>query len=122
MSNLATNDAVTIDKYELFASELNPSTVAKLGLAGGNNFKSLMISMAPGQDVPIHSHAGYNVLLIPQTGKGTLFSVNTNPTTLETGCLYVDHEGSAFGLKNESLEPFRVLVILVSSKQIANPN
>jgi quercetin dioxygenase-like cupin family protein len=121
VNNLATESIADIDKYELLATELNSTTVAKLGLTGGNNFKSLMISMTPGQEVPIHSHAGHSVLLIPQTGTGTLFSASTNPTSLSTGCLYVDHKGSAFGLKNDSPEPFRVLVILVSSKQIANP-
>ena len=116
MSNLATDDDTDIDKYEFLIEEFSDTSVIKKVLAGGDNFKSLVINMKPGQEVPIHSHAGHSVILIPQAGEGILFRDAGSSVNLAVGALYVDHRGSSFGLQNRGIEPFRLLVILVNSK------
>ncbi len=118
MSNLVTDDAADIDKYEILIEEFSDVSVIKKVLAGGDNFKSLVINMKPGQEVPIHSHAGHSVILIPQAGGGILFRDAGSPVSLTVGALYVDPKGSSFGLQNKGSEPFRLLVILVNSKKV----
>ncbi|HNB21968.1 MAG TPA: hypothetical protein PKZ32_06120 [Candidatus Melainabacteria bacterium] len=94
-------------------AEFTEPQVAKKSVASGEGFKSIMINMLPGQEVPIHSHAGFQVLLLPQDGDGVLFDQATQ-TSLNPGSLYLDRSGSTFGLRNPNDKPFRVLVILIA--------
>jgi len=95
--------------------EYSDQNVVKKAVTSSGNFKSLVINMAPGQEVPTHSHAGHDVILIPQKGAGILFADESNQTKLVPGSIYTDHKGSTFGLRNTSDKPFQVLVILVRS-------
>jgi mannose-6-phosphate isomerase-like protein (cupin superfamily) len=94
-------------------AEFTEPQVAKKSVASGEGFKSIMINMLPGQEVPIHSHAGFQVLLLPQDGSGILFD-NDSQVNLSTGSLYIDRLGSTFGLRNPTEKPFRVLVMLIA--------
>lgn len=104
-----------IDKFELSTiDESSDQKVTRQAVASGGNFKSLLLSILSGQEVSSHSHAGYEVLLIPQKGLGSLFSEgDAGQTDLECGSIYTEHDGSSFGLRNNGSEPFQVLVILV---------
>lgn len=89
--------------------------VVRLPVDDGANFKSFVINILPGQEVPTHSHLGYEVILIPQTGSATLFSNNAKPVRLVRGSVYTDHFGATYGLRNTGSSPFQVLVILVKA-------
>ena len=89
--------------------------VVKLPVADGTNFKSYVLNILPGQEVPAHSHAGHEVILIPQTGSATLFATDAKPVRLVRGSIYTDHFGTTYGLRNTGASPFQVLVILVKT-------
>lgn len=56
-----------IDKFKLSTiDDSSEQKVIRQAVASGGNFKSLLINILRGQEVSSHSHAGYEVLLIPQ--------------------------------------------------------
>ena len=95
--------------------EYSEQSVVKKAVTSGGNFKSIVINIGPGQEVPTHSHAGHDVILIPRKGAGILFADDANQMNLAPGSIYTDRKGSTFGLRNSGDKPFQVLVILVRS-------
>jgi len=105
-----------IDECKLTTlNEYSETGVVKKGVTSGRYFKSILINILPGQEVPTHSHAGHEVILIPQKGTGILFADDSSQINLVSGSIYSDLKGSTFGLRNSGNEPFQVLVILVRS-------
>lgn len=103
-----------VSAYRLLALEkFDDKGVVKLPVVDGTNFKSYILNILPGQEIPPHSHTGYEVLLIPQTGSATLFSSDAKPVRLICGSIYTDLYGIHYGLRNTGAVPFQVLVILV---------
>ena len=109
-------EAMNIDECKLITlDEYCENGVVKKGTTSGRHFQSIVINILPGQEVPTHSHAGHEVILIPQTGAGILFDDDSSQINLVPGSIYTDHNGSIFGLRNSGDKPFQVLVILVNS-------
>lgn len=95
--------------------EYDDKGVVKLPVADGTHFNSYVLNILPGQEVPSHSHLGYEVILIPQTGSATLFSKDAKPVRLVRGSVYTDHRDINYGLRNNGASRFQVLVILIKA-------
>jgi quercetin dioxygenase-like cupin family protein len=107
---------MVINEYKLASmDQYSPTEVIKQDVTSAEYFKSFLLNMMPGQEVPAHSHINKCVLLLPQTGSATLFTDDGEETILESGSIYTDHRGRNFGIRNSSSAPFQVLVILVTA-------
>jgi quercetin dioxygenase-like cupin family protein len=107
---------MVINEYKLSSmDQYSPTDVVRHILTSGEYFKSFLLNMLPGQEVPAHSHVNKCVLLLPQTGSATLFTEDGEETTIDSGSIYTDHRGRNFGVRNTGTTPFQVLVILVSA-------
>jgi mannose-6-phosphate isomerase-like protein (cupin superfamily) len=107
---------MVINEYKLSSmNQYSPTEVIKQNVASGQCFKSFLLNMMPGQEVPAHSHLHKCVILIPQSGSGTLFTEDSEEIVIESGSIYADHRGRNFGLRNTGSAPLQVLVILVSA-------
>jgi len=105
-----------INEYKLSSmNQYSPTEVIKQDVTSGEGFRSFLLNMMPGQEIPARSHLHNCVLLFPQTGSGTLFTEDAQETTIEAGSIYTDHRGRNFGLRNTGNAPLQVLVILVAS-------
>lgn len=95
--------------------QFDPTKVVKQDVTRGEGFRSYVLNMLPGQEVPAHSHNNTCVVLFPQSGKGLLFTDDAEEIILEAGCIYTDLRGRNFGLRNTGGTPFQVLVTLIST-------
>lgn len=108
--------SMMINEYKLSSlNQYSPTEVVKHDVTSGECFKSFLLNMMPGQEVPAHSHVNKCVLLLPQTGSGTIFTDDKAETLLESGSIYTDHRGCSFGVRNTGSVPFQLLVILVTA-------
>jgi mannose-6-phosphate isomerase-like protein (cupin superfamily) len=105
-----------VNEYKLSSmNQYSPTEVMKHDVTSGECFKSFLLNLLPGQEVPAHTHLHKCVLLFPQTGSGTLFTEDKEELVIESGSIYTDHIGCNFGLRNTGNAPLQVLVILVSA-------
>ena len=74
---------------------------------------SKVIHMAPGQCVPVHPHAGKEVILFPQKGYATLCWDDGKEQALDAGNVYYQGPEPTFGVTNLGPEPFQMLVLVV---------
>ena len=68
----------------------------------------------PGQEHPLHSHAGMDKVYQVLTGRG-LFLLEDREIPMEAGIMLVAPEGVAHGIRNTGSERLVVLAILTPS-------
>lgn len=79
----------------------------------GEQSRSMVLHLLPGQEVPSHPHPGHEIILLPQRGRATLTLDGETEIALEPGCLYAEREGHTFGIRNTGTEPFQMLATLI---------
>lgn len=72
-----------------------------------------LLHLQPGQTVPIHPHAGREVILMPQKGEAILTWEDGSEQRLIAGTVYYQGLEPTFGLKNVGDAPFQMLILLV---------
>jgi oxalate decarboxylase/phosphoglucose isomerase-like protein (cupin superfamily) len=72
-----------------------------------------LLHLQVGQAVPVHPHAGREVVLFPQKGEAVLIGEDGAEQSLKAGTVYYQGIAPTFGLKNTGSDPFQMLVLLV---------
>jgi quercetin dioxygenase-like cupin family protein len=68
----------------------------------------------PGQEVPKHSHAGVEIMLVPQKGEATLVVDDEKKIVLKPGVFFAElGEAHSFSIKNDGSAPFQMLAIQI---------
>lgn len=93
--------------------EYDKEHLVRKDVAGGAQYKCVLLHLLPGQEIPTHGHAGHEVILLPQKGQATLKVNGTGQVSLRPGCVYTAGDGSTFQITNDGAEPFQLLVTLV---------
>lgn len=71
-----------------------------------------LLHLLPGQEVPTHSHAGVEIMLLPQKGEALLTIDGQRKVNLKPGLFFSElGENHTFSIKNNSNQPFQMLAI-----------
>lgn len=82
----------------------------------GESFRTLLLTLAPGQSVPSHRHEGWDVLLAPARGEAEI-TLDGETFTLRGGeTVFVDGKNN-FAPVNRGTENFATLITLVRRVQ-----
>jgi mannose-6-phosphate isomerase-like protein (cupin superfamily) len=91
---------------------------AKMGKATLFRSPRLLVGLnafEPGQEHPLHAHAGMDKLYYVLEGRG-LFLLAGREEPMETGILLVAPEGEAHGIRNTGTERLLVLAVLAPAQ------
>ena len=90
----------------------------------GEQSEAILLFLNPGQEMPSHSHKRFEVVLLPQKGRGVMSVDGNKEVELLTETLYYEPAGRTFLIKNTSDSPFEVLITLIRVEQsaVAAPN
>jgi quercetin dioxygenase-like cupin family protein len=103
---------MNVCKFEDVA-EFNSSSPVRKCLNEGDQSRSMLLHLLPGQEIPQHPHPGHEIILMPQKGHATLTLDGETEIALEPGKFYAEKEGHTFGIKNNGNEPFQMLATLI---------
>ncbi|HEX5324902.1 MAG TPA: cupin domain-containing protein [Capsulimonadaceae bacterium] len=81
----------------------------------GEQTEAAVIHLKPGQEVPPHPHDGIEVTLLPQKGHAQLNIRGEEPVPLRPGLVHYESAGSHFGIVNDGVENFQMVVVLARS-------
>lgn len=98
--------------------QYNESQFVVKGVYKGTRSEAVLVSLLPGQEMPAHPHLGFEVTLLPRTGRGTLSVSEKKNVELVPGKLYYEPAGNTFRIVNTGTEPFQVLIHLVQVQQV----
>jgi quercetin dioxygenase-like cupin family protein len=99
----------TYQKIERYS----PEKFVHVPVFHGARAQVLLLCLSPGQEVPPHSHPGYEITLQPLQGKALLPVAEGKEAVLEPGDIhFVEGEGS-FSPRNPFPENFQMLIHLV---------
>ncbi len=94
--------------------EYDPHKFVKKEVHTGPRSTVSLLHLMPGQEIPKHSHAGVEIMLVPQKGEALLTIDDNNKVTLKPGLFFSElGEGHTFSIKNNSSEPFQMLAVQV---------
>ncbi len=79
----------------------------------GEQCEGLLLLLWPGQEMPEHRHAPFEVILAPLKGWAVMRVNNVKEINLLPETVYYEPAGCTFQIKNISDEPFEVLITLV---------
>ncbi|MBS2009922.1 MAG: cupin domain-containing protein [Cyanobacteria bacterium SZAS TMP-1] len=95
-------------------TEYNQDKFLKKQVHSGPRSTVGLLHLLPGQEVPTHSHAGVEIMLIPQQGEGLLTVDGEKKVHLKPGLFFSElGENHTFSIKNNGTEPFQVLAVQV---------
>jgi mannose-6-phosphate isomerase-like protein (cupin superfamily) len=83
------------------------------GVCKGAQSEVVLLFLKPGQELPPHPHARFEVILVPQKGTGVLTVNGSKEVALAPETLYYEPEGCTFQIRNTGSEPLQVLITLV---------
>lgn len=94
--------------------EYDPDKFLKKEVHKGARSTVALLHLMPGQEVPTHSHAGVEIMLLPQKGEAVLTVDGEKKVILKPGVFYSElGEGHTFNIKNNSSTAFQMLAIQV---------
>jgi mannose-6-phosphate isomerase-like protein (cupin superfamily) len=83
------------------------------GVYKGEQSEAVLLFLKPGQEMPSHPHERFEVVLVPQTGKGLLTVDGIKEVALAPETLYYEPAGHTFQIKNTGDGPLQVLITLI---------
>ena len=83
------------------------------GVYKGEQSEAVLLFLLPGQEMPSHPHERFEVILVPQKGRGMLTVDGTKEVDLVPETLYYEPAGHTFRIKNTGDSPLQVLITLV---------
>lgn len=94
--------------------EYDPNKFLKKEVHKGERSTVALLHLMPGQEVPTHSHAGVEIMLLPQKGEAELTIDGQKKILLKPGTFFSElGENHTFSIKNNSTEAFQTLAIQV---------
>lgn len=87
----------------------------------GKQSEAILVFLSPGQTLPAHSHKRFEVVLLPQKGRGMMKVDEKKDIELLPGVLYYEPAGCTFLIQNTSESPFELLITLVRIDQPETP-
>ena len=79
----------------------------------GERTKVRLLCLAPGTGVPAHGHEGFEVTLVPLSGKALAAQEDGTEVLLEPGQVHFAGGSGSFAFQNPHPEPFQMLIHLV---------
>ncbi|CAN5470679.1 hypothetical protein BH10CYA1_BH10CYA1_49630 [soil metagenome] len=74
----------------------------------------VLLHLLPGQEIPTHSHAGVEIMLVAQKGEAILTIDAIKKVTLKPGIFFSEiGDGHTFSIKNNSSLPFQMMVVQI---------
>ena len=83
------------------------------GVYKGQQSEAILLFLKPGQEMPSHPHERFEVVLVPQKGRGVMSVDGTKEVELVPETLYYEPAGRTFRIKNTGDEPFQILITLI---------
>lgn len=83
------------------------------GVYKGAQSEAILLFLLPGQEMPSHPHERFEVVLLPQKGRGVLRVDDMKEVDLVPETLYYEPAGHTFHIKNNGDVPLEILITLV---------
>ena len=83
------------------------------GVYKGAQSEAVLLFLMPGQEMPSHPHERFEVVLVPQKGRGVMTVGDTKEVALVPETLYYEPAGQTFRISNTGDSPLQVLITLV---------
>ncbi len=83
------------------------------GVYKGAQSEAVLLFLLPGQEMPSHPHERFEVVLVPQTGRGVMTVNDEKEVDLVPETLYYEPAGSTFRIRNTGDAPLQVLITLI---------
>lgn len=94
--------------------EYSPEKFLKKEVHSGPRSTVALLHLMPGQEVPKHSHAGVEIILLPQKGEATLTVDDDRKILLKPGIFFAElGDGHTFSIKNDGSASFQMLAVQV---------
>ena len=90
------------------------------GVYKGAQSEAVLLFLNPGQEMPSHPHARFEVILVPHKGQGVMTVDGTKEVALVPETLYYEPAGHTFRIKNTGDGHLQVLIPLVRVEAAAN--
>jgi quercetin dioxygenase-like cupin family protein len=102
-------DARTLSDIERY----QPDKHVLVAVFDGERTKVRLLCLSPGAEVPGHSHEGFEVTLVPLSGKAVAPKSDGSELALEPGQVHFAEGSESFGFRNPHPEPFQMLIHLI---------
>lgn len=79
----------------------------------GAQSEAVLLFLMPGQEMPSHPHERFEVILVPQKGRGMMIVDDVKAVDLVPETLYYEPAGHTFCIRNVGDSPLQVLITLV---------
>ena len=79
----------------------------------GAQSEAILLFLAPGQEMPSHPHAKFEVVLVPQKGQGLMTVDGVKEVELVLETLYYEPAGCTFKIQNTGMSPLQILITLI---------
>jgi len=79
----------------------------------GEQSEAVLLFLKPGQEMPSHPHALFEVVLVPQKGQGVMSVDGIKDVDLFPETLYYEPAGRTLRIRNTGSGPLQVLITLV---------
>lgn len=83
------------------------------GVCKGVQSEVVVLYLKPGQEMPQHPHARFEVILLPHKGQGVLRVDGAKEVELVPETVYYEPAGRTFAIKNTGDGPLQILITLV---------
>jgi quercetin dioxygenase-like cupin family protein len=94
--------------------EYDPNKFLKKAVHSGPRSTVALLHLMPGQEVPTHSHAGIEIMLVPQKGEALLTIDENKVVVLKPGLFFSEiGDGHTFSIKNNGDQAFQMLAVQV---------
>ena len=87
----------------------------------GEQSEAVLLFLKPGQEMPSHPHKQFEVVLVPQKGKGMLSIDGIKEVDLVPETLYYEPAGRTFRITNTGDAPLQVLIVLIRVEPMHGP-
>lgn len=83
----------------------------------GQQSEAILLFLKPGQEMPSHSHKYFEVVLVPQKGRGVMSVNSVKEVDLFPETLYYEPAGCTFRIRNTGDAPLQILITLIRVEQ-----
>lgn len=90
------------------------------GVYKGEQSEAVLLFLRPGQEMPSHHHDRFEIVLLPQTGRGVMSVNGVKKVDLLPETLYYESAGSTFRITNTGNDPLQVLITFIRVESAAN--
>ena len=84
----------------------------------GKQSEAVLLFLKPGQEMPLHSHERFEVVLMPQKGRGVMRVNEIKVVELVPETLYYEPSGCTFQIENTGDSPLQILITLIRVEKV----